>query len=179
MNDGSHLNSAVDFLRQTSTMIAVFRDRRPIKDKDDSRLHDLSKVLVWFKSWESEQKSKPTATKSLPSDQCLMDVKSMLYTFEDVCRTHLDDFPEGEVIPSRFNSDPVENHFCQTRGLHGGNLTNPTYQQYASTVNSIILGQSLRSRGRKSNAQIAPAMPYNMYTKNPVRRSGQTKLLRL
>ena len=102
------------------------------------------------------------------------DVASMLFTFEDVCQTHLQDFPHGGgVVPSRFNSDLVENHFCQTRGIHGGNMTNPTYSQYRATVNSIILGQSLRSRGRKSNAGIPPTKPYNIYTHKPISKSGK------
>lgn len=152
-------------------MIRIFRDRRPIQDINDTRLHELREVLAWFEGWEKEVLAssdtvvntemhgrlpesntsdtspsvkadtlpKKYSRKSLPSDQCRMDVKCMLYTFEDVCRTHLLDFPDGEVVPSRFNSDPIENHFCQTRGIHGGNLTNPNYLEYCNTVNSIIL----------------------------------------
>lgn len=89
----------------------------------------------------------------------------MLHTFEAVCRTHLDDFPNGSVVPARFNSDPVENHFCQMRGVHNGNMTNPNYGQYCDTVNAIILGQSLKSRGKKGNAGIAPCQPYQIVVK--------------
>ena len=71
-------------------------------------------------------------------------------------------------MPSRFNSDPVENHFCQTRGLHGGNATNPTYDQYNSIVNLVVLGQSMTSRGRKSNAGIPSAKPLQLYEKSAI-----------
>ncbi len=203
-------------------MIRIFRDKQPITDCNDTRLQELREVLKWFKAWKKELRENNEANNAsdkpqtkyipaLPSDQCLMDVESMLYTFEDVCQAHLKDFPDGEIVPSRFNSDPVENHFCQTRGLHnnnnnnnnnrsllsvshliqytysckaqytyhGGNLTNPTYYEYCTTVNAIILGQSMRSRGRKSNAGMAAAKPYNVYTNKPISHSGKVKTLRM
>jgi hypothetical protein len=52
---------------------------------------------------------------------------------------------------SRHSGEP----FFQQRGLYNGSSTNPTYMNYCSTVNSIILGQSLKSRGRTYNAVLA------------------------
>ena len=177
LRDGAHLQSAVDFLRQTSSMIRIFRDRRPITDPSDKRLAQLTAILAWFDEWEKDanKETSKLARASLPSSQCMEDVRSMLHTFPEVCRVHLQDFPDGCVNPSRFNSDPVENHFCQTRGLKNGNTTNPTYQQYRTTVNSIVLGQSLQSRGRRSNAGIATAKPFNFYTSAPLSRGKSSR----
>lgn len=67
-------------------------------------------------------------------------------------------------MPSRINSDIVENHFCQQRGMYNGCTSHPTYSNYCTTVNSVILGQSLKSRGRKSNAGLSAASCYNIST---------------
>ena len=47
-----------------------------------------------------------------------------------------------------------------------------------STVNSVILGQSLKSRGRKSNGSIAAAKPFTFYVNVPLtkRRKKQEYL---
>lgn len=160
LQNGQHLESAIGFLSQTSAVIKIFRDKRPITDPNDQRLEELESVRIWFDNWAKEAKD----AKSLPSAQCMEDMQAMLFSFQDVCKTHLADFPEGRgVVPARFNSDLVDNHFCQTRGIYGGNLTNPSYAQYCNTVNSVILGQSMRSRGRKGNAAIVATKPFPLY----------------
>ena len=73
-------------------------------------------------------------------------------------------------MPSRFNSDVIENNFCQIRGLHNGNTTNSNYDSYRTTMNSIILGQSSKSRGRKSNAGLPTADPYSFDVDFPLRK---------
>jgi hypothetical protein len=95
------------------------------------------------------------------------DMESLLLTFPEVCKKHLSEYPTGRIIPSRFNSDVIENHFCQVRGLHNGNQTHPNYASYCHTVNGIVLGQSLKSVGRKSNAGILTASPYLLHSKEP------------
>ncbi|KAL3856898.1 hypothetical protein ACJMK2_011604 [Sinanodonta woodiana] len=102
----------------------------------------------------------------------------MLVTFSEIYKRHLHDFPYGVVVPSRFNADVLENHFCQERGLHNGNATHPSYSTYCSMVNSVILGQSLKSRGRKSNDSIAAAKPFTFYVNEPLtkRRKKQEYL---
>jgi hypothetical protein len=89
----------------------------------------------------------------------------------------LNRFPRGYVVPSRINSDIVENHFCQHRGSYNGSTTNPTYLNYCSTVNSIVLGQSLKSRGRKSNAGLVAASSYSMCTADILSSSKEIKIL--
>jgi len=103
---------------------------------------------------------------------------NMLLTFKDICIIHLNRFPRGYVVPSRINSDIVENHFCQQRGLYNGSSTNPTYMNYCSTVNSIVLGQSLKSRGRKSNVGLVAASSYSMCTGDTLSSSKKMKLLK-
>lgn len=112
-------------------MIRIFRDKRAIESLADQRLEELRTVFRWFKEWEAEaaitkEADKLSTKPMLPSQQCMEDMKSMLFTFEDVCKVHLNDFPDGSIVPARFNSDPVENHFCQIRGVKNGNNTNPT-----------------------------------------------------
>lgn len=47
--------------------------------------------------------------------------------------------------------------------LNGCN-THPTYSNYCTAVNSVIFGQSLKSKGRKSNAGLSAASSYNIST---------------
>ncbi|KAL3873591.1 hypothetical protein ACJMK2_036688 [Sinanodonta woodiana] len=49
--DGSHLNSTIQLLENTSQMISIFRDHRPVKNVDDERLQYLYNILQWFTNW--------------------------------------------------------------------------------------------------------------------------------
>lgn len=49
---GARLDGAVRFLEQTSKLIAIFRNPRPIFELDDNRLDQLRDILCWFKSWD-------------------------------------------------------------------------------------------------------------------------------
>jgi hypothetical protein len=62
------------------------------------------------------------------------------------------------IIPSRVNSDVIENLFCQERSLHNGANTNPTFLGYCRTINSIILGYIILP-----NIQWKPVFKQNMY----------------
>ena len=48
----------------------------------------------------------------------------------------------SSVMPSRINTDIVENCFSQQRSQKHGSNTNPTYLQYSKGVNSVLLGRS-------------------------------------
>jgi hypothetical protein len=63
-----------------------------------------------------------------------------------VCEQHLNEFEFGSIKPSRFNNDIVENLFCQQKGVYNGNNSNPNYINYCKSVNSVLLGQSLKSK---------------------------------
>ena len=62
-------------------------------------------------------------------------------------KKHLSEFENGSVVPARFNSDIIENHF-------NGNGTHPTLATYYQTINSAILGQTAKSRGRNVSRTI-------------------------
>ncbi|KAL3868679.1 hypothetical protein ACJMK2_041457 [Sinanodonta woodiana] len=152
---------------------SYLNNHRPVKNVHDERLQYLYHILQWFTNWRisannDESIAKGERSKSLLSSQCCDDVESMLVTFSEICKRHLEEFPYGGVVPSRFNTDILENHFCQERGLHNGNATHPSYSTYCSTVNSVILGESLKSRGRKSNSGIAAAKPFTFYVNEPL-----------
>lgn len=164
LTDGSFLNATIELLEITSKIISIFRDTRPVKEVSDERLIILKDCSDWFSNWRAmNTENGKEILKSLLSQECLDDVQSMLITFPEVCRIHLKDFPHGGVVPSRFNTDIIENSFCQVRGLYNGSNTNPSYADYCKTVNSMILGQPLKSRGRNSNVGILSAKPFSFY----------------
>ena len=95
-----------------------------------------------------------------------------LLAFPQICKIHLEAYPNSVIVPGRFNNDLAENNFCQTRGLYNGSTTHPSYAAYCATVNSVILDQCMVSHGRKgNNARVSAIKPYNFYTKNHKRSS--------
>jgi len=108
----------------------------------------------------------------------LEDMDNLLLTFKEICIIHLNRFPCGYIVPSRINSDIVENHVCQQCGLYNCSSTNSTYMNYCSTVNSIVRGRSLISRGRKSNAGLVTVSSYSMCTGYTLASSKKMKLLK-
>lgn len=162
LSNGKDLDRAVELLEQTSIMIAIFRDQRLITTRDDLRLSQIRNILEWFRNWrkgvnEIDNIKEDIKSKMLPSRQCIDDIDNMLITFPAVCEQHLNEFEFGSIKPSRFNNDIVENLFCQQKGVYNGNNSNPNYINYCKSVNSVLLGQSLKSRARKSNAGIEAA----------------------
>ena len=148
---GSSLDSTIELLRNTSIVIRNFRDPRPITDAGDERLSELHDVMEWFVKWENQIKNDTSIKnkeKHLISHQTREDIVSSLLGFEELCKHKLKK-SHGSIIPSRVNSDVIENLFCQQRTLHNGANSNPTYLGYCRTVNSVILGEA--SVSRKSN----------------------------
>ena len=104
LQDGSELNGAIELLQKTSILVDTFRDRRGISSMTDIRLPRLREVQKWFLDWEKDIKSMhkgAKASKMLPTHQCLDDLQSLLLTFETIVATHMKDFPESSVVPSR------------------------------------------------------------------------------
>ena len=149
-----------------------------INKVNDKRLHSLKTVHTWFKDWRNEVRDIQCVQKQkdrmLPSYKCLDDVESTIVGFINFCQVHLSEFNNG-VYPSRFNSDLAENIFCQQRGLYNGNSTNPSYSTYCQTINSVILGQTVKSRARKSNSGLPLGDPYSFHVNVPL--SKQKKKL--
>lgn len=50
-DNGKDLDGAVEFLQQTSVLVSMFRDPRPITDMGDQRLSNLKGAYMWFKDW--------------------------------------------------------------------------------------------------------------------------------
>ena len=119
----------------------------------DSRLKTLADFQTWLEEWravETDITEKSSALeKKLLSEKLRFDISSMLYGFTNLCKVLCEMYPGRGITPGRTNSNIVENFFCQQRGKNGQN-DNPSYSQYCSTVNGIILGQ--RTTTRKSNS---------------------------
>lgn len=54
LHDGTYLNSSIQLLKQTSKIIKVFRDQRPVISMSDPRLDFLKSVFDWFQEWKQE-----------------------------------------------------------------------------------------------------------------------------
>lgn len=150
----------LEFLKYTSFFVSFFTDSRPIKDRNDPRLNSLTESYNWFKSWEKQEISDNEPNKrykSLLTMETREDLDYMYYGFislVEICTNELN----IELVPSRVNSDIIENVFCQERSLYHGANTNPNYNEYRTGINSIILGQTTTSR--KSNAGGETAKPF-------------------
>ena len=108
-------------------------------------------MLKWFRKWEKkiQNSDRENKEKSLLSSQTREDIVSLLLGFDTLCHEKFQR-SNSSIIPSRINSDVVENIFSQQRGIHNGPNQNPDYLSYSRTMNSIILGET--SISRKSNA---------------------------
>ncbi|MES9901423.1 MAG: hypothetical protein ABW168_01925 [Sedimenticola sp.] len=146
----SRVNGTLALLEQTSVLVDFFSDlNRPVK-RDDERLKKITDVLDHFNTWETEVKSTNTLSenKNLLSKECRDDLNSCILGFMSMCDSVLHN--GVSILPGRFNSDLIENFFCQQRGIHHGCNTNPTVNQYGPAVNAICLGQTTVSN--KSNS---------------------------
>lgn len=164
LSDSSHLQSTIQLLKNTSALIDIFRDKRPIIDISDERLDTLQKVLDWFIKWEEEVKADESLQPSemfMISHQTRADISSLIIGFRELCMDKLET-SGASIIPSRVNSDVIENVFSQQRGLYNGNNTNPTYLGYCRTMNSIIIGQPSISRKSNTGGRGAGADPYEI-----------------
>ena len=71
----------------------------------------------------------------LISHQKRQDISSSILGFDELCSYKFKK-SNASIIPSRVNSDVIENIFCQQRTLHIGANNNPTYLGYCHTMNS-------------------------------------------
>ena len=169
----SSLNSAISFLQKTSTLVDIFHDcKRPVVDIHDSRLVTIGEVLNFFQTWERDIMAKSDNAKNkkaqLMTAETREDLESSLIGFDQMCRYVVS---RGiAVIPGLINSDPVENLFCQQRGINHGLSTNPTVSQYGPGINSIILGQNTVSKRSNSGNETAKFKGYNPSKKLKVNR---------
>lgn len=166
------MESVLQFLQYTSILVSLFTDSRPIKEMSDSRLKLLSECFNWFKAWEKQQISdddKNKRYKSLMTMETREDLDFMYYGFMSLVEMCINEI-KTEVVPSRINSDIIENIFCQQRSLYHGATTNPNYNEYRTGVNSIILGQTTTSKKANACQQTAKPLALGLPPKKKVKK---------
>ena len=166
-NQSEELEAAIVLLEKTSFLADFFQDNRPIKDLTDARLKQFSDVYDWFKAWEkSDSGEEPTNKrhKGLLTMETREDIDFLYHGFMSLVEFSLTELKYC-VVPSRINSDVIENVFCQQRSLYHGATTSPTYNAYRQGINSVVLGQSTISK--KSNAACSKAEPFAKSLKLP------------
>lgn len=146
------LDSSIKLLENTSVLVDIFHDyKRPITGVNDDRVQQLDKVLKFFQAWQTEILSSNATTKvknsRLITKETREDIESCLTGFIELVK-YVAKLGMA-LVPGFINSDPVENFFCQQRGIRNGLATNPKVSQYGAGVNAIIIGQQAVSR--KSN----------------------------
>ncbi|CAG2206495.1 unnamed protein product [Mytilus edulis] len=150
---GSMLNATVKLLSNTSVLIANFRDNRAITDLSDDRLRQNHDVMDFFIKWEKV------------FNWTQLSSKKKCYRLKN---------NNASVIPSRLNSDVIENVFCQQRTLHSGANTNPTYLGYCHAMNSVILGQTTVSRKSNTGGDTAQPPTQQNQVKSVLKEQSQT-----
>ena len=118
--DGRKLDATIDLLQQTSVLVAIFRDVRPIIDLSDHRLLKLRDVMRWFNQWEgaifAKYNTPGQRNRRLMSAETRLDLDSCVTGFCAMVKIRQSMTPGGGVVPARMNSDVIENIFCQQRG---------------------------------------------------------------
>ena len=71
------------------------------------------------------------------------DIDSCIYGFINVVKFATKN--KIPLVPTYFNSDLIENWFCQIRGLHNGFNQNPTLSQIGPCINANLLTGSVVS----------------------------------
>jgi hypothetical protein len=155
------LEATIELLEKTSILVKNFQDQRPVRSVNDVRLNQNKDLLSWFKGWKEDTTDKD----KFITRECYEDMVSLLVGFSSLVELKLSNCALGYIKPFLINSDVVENLFCSQRGICNGSTTNPTYLQYSKGINTIIIGQPLKSR--KSNAAsqkvISGALPYKTH----------------
>jgi hypothetical protein len=172
---GQALNGAIEFLEQTSKLIDIFRDFRPIKSKEDSRLNALLSISDLFQQWSTfieQNKDIPNNQKSkkLLSAQCTEDIQSCIKGFVSLCLKVLQNSSAMYITPALINSDIVENVFNQQRSTYHGANANPNALQYKRAINSVIVGQNVVSKKSNVGKSTHGALPYSFAKKQPLRK---------
>jgi hypothetical protein len=95
ISSSDHLDGCIAFLQQTSKLVRVFRDMRPVIEMNDDRLKLLEETLCWFTEWEKSvycgQRGQTSAhmNKMLMSRETRDDLKSTDWLHGIVQKTNL------------------------------------------------------------------------------------------
>jgi len=157
------MESVLQFLQYTSILASLFTDSRPIKEMSDSRLKSLSECFNWEKQQISDK------NKRYKLMETREDLDFIYYGFMSLVEMCINEI-KTEVVPSRINSDIIENIFCQQRSLHHGATTNPNYNEYKTGVNIIILGQTTTSKKANACQQTAKPLALGLPPKKKVNK---------
>lgn len=179
LRDTSILTSTVKFIENTSILVDIFLDHRPISNVQDLRLLKLKRVLELFNQWESNvsECADLSPAKHLMTTETRDDLNSSITGFISLCELVVGN--GSSVNPGFLNSDLIENHFCQQRGIRNGLTTNPTLAQFGPAQTAICLGQTSVSSKCNSGTR---ATFYKATTPCPLKQTGNknrtTKQLR-
>ena len=171
---GCVLNGVIQLLKVSSKLISIFRDMRPIRTIQDTRLEDLMAIAHWFKSWTTQAKNK----KCIMSVQCHEDIQSCIIGFIQLCKAILvkNGAPSNVyVTPGLVNSDVIENTFNQQRSTFHGANANPNALQYRRALNSIILCQNIVSTKANAGKNRVSALPYDCIKPTNPRKKRKAK----
>lgn len=159
------LVATLELLGITSKLVENFSDNRPVRSIEDKRLSENSEALDWLVEWEGQYRADKN---SFITMECYNDMLSMLMGTLEVIKIKLSEYPLSAVYLHRMNSDIVENVFSSQRGICNGSCTNPTYLQYSKGINTIIIGQSIKSRKSNTGGKlcVGGALPYSFYKKS-------------
>jgi len=164
---GVVLNGAIELLWYTSKLVSFFRDMRPVKQMNDTRLHDLLSVANFFDDWKTASLNKSSLksverSKQIMSIQCHEDIQSCILGMIELCKVYLGMKFLVYITPGLINSDVVENTFNQQRSTYHGANSNPNAMQYRKALNSIVLGHGIISQKANAGKNRATAIPYNL-----------------
>ena len=153
---GTPLHGLKSLLQQTSKIVKLFSDNRPIYDMGDPRIKMVRDVADWFHNWEEEvmnmsQLSQKEKNRSLISKETREDIQCCLLGFVSLCTLATE--RQKQIIPGTINSDIIENTFCQQRASYHGANTHPDYATYAHSMNAIIFGERVVSSKSNSGGQ--------------------------
>ena len=116
-HESEDIKAAIALLERTSFLVDFFQDSRPVTDVADARLRKFTEVYNWFKSWEKSESGNESTSKrhkGLFTMETREDIAFLYYGFMSLVEYSVNELKHG-VVPSRINSDIIENVFCQQR----------------------------------------------------------------
>ena len=133
LDDPHELDSAILLLEHTQVLADIFCNiNSKIDSLEDSCTQKLLTVLEFFHTWENEFVTSKERSRHLITRQTCKDIDSSIYGFmEMISVTSKLSIP---VVPGYFNSNLIENWFCQMCTIRNGANQNPTLSQIGQTL---------------------------------------------
>ena len=171
----SDLDGTILFLKIMSKFVSLFCDEQLyVSSNGHQAFATAQEILDFFLKWEIDT-PEHKQTRCLMTRECREDLQSALLGFVFVGKLCIDlDLP---MKSGTFNSDLIENFFCQQRGISHGLNTNPTIAQYGPGVNAIILGQGCISK-KCNSGKSKSTCPVKTLKPSKKLNGSKTKLIR-